>query len=81
MRSLWRIIASRWLGGHGSEALTADSALLELLMLGERMHTPLAFQVRRQSGVSPQAMMSGQHRDSPALDPVLDEKFGGGGSG
>jgi hypothetical protein len=36
MRSLWRMIALRWLGGQGSEALTDDSALLDLLTIGER---------------------------------------------
>ena len=29
MRSLWRILALQWLGGDGSEALTADSTILE----------------------------------------------------
>ena len=34
MRSLWRILALRWLGGDGSDALTADSAILEGLPYG-----------------------------------------------
>ncbi len=34
MRSLWRILALQWLGGEGSEALTADSAVLEGLPYG-----------------------------------------------
>jgi hypothetical protein len=34
MRSLWRILAMQWLGGEGSEALTADSAILEGLPYG-----------------------------------------------
>ena len=34
MRSLWRILALRWLGGDGSDALTADSAILEGLQYG-----------------------------------------------
>lgn len=32
MRSLWRSIAAQWLGGAGSDALTGDSALAELLL-------------------------------------------------
>ena len=32
MRSLWRMIAARWLGGQASDALTGDAALLDLLM-------------------------------------------------
>jgi hypothetical protein len=31
MRSLWRCMAVQWLGGQGSEVLTGDSALLDLL--------------------------------------------------
>jgi hypothetical protein len=34
MRSLWRILALQWLKGDGSEALTADSAILEGLPYG-----------------------------------------------
>jgi hypothetical protein len=55
MRSLWRILALRWLGGDGSEALTGDSAILEGL-LGEGR--PIgAFDVRREPQVSRQAIM------------------------
>ena len=32
MRSLWRVMAAQWLGGAGSEVLTGDSALLDLLV-------------------------------------------------
>ena len=35
MRSLWRMLALRWLGGHGSEALAGNSTMLEALMSGE----------------------------------------------
>jgi len=31
MRSLWRRIATRWLGGDASEALTGDTVLRDLL--------------------------------------------------
>ena len=55
MRSLWRILALQWLGGHGSEALTGDSAILEGLFGAGR---PLpAFDVRREPQVSRHAMM------------------------
>lgn len=59
MRSLWRMIALRWLGGQGSEALTDDSGLLDLLMIGERA-PPNGFAVSRRSGVSHHAINS-QH--------------------
>lgn len=77
MRSLWRMIASRWLGGQGSEALTGDSALLDLLMTGEQARSAAGFQVRRQSEVSRHAMMSRQDQDEATLAPMLDEKFSG----
>jgi hypothetical protein len=32
MRSLWRYMALQWLGGEGSEALSGDSALIDLLL-------------------------------------------------
>ncbi len=59
MRSLWRMIALRWLGGQGSEALTDDSALLDLLTIGESA-PPIGFEVSRRSGVSHHAMNSQQ---------------------
>jgi hypothetical protein len=34
MRSLWRLMALRWLGGEGSEALAGDSALIDFLPSG-----------------------------------------------
>lgn len=58
MRSLWKTIAVRWLGGQASDALTADATLLELLMPAES--EPPAFLVRRLSEVSHRAMMSQQ---------------------
>lgn len=63
MRSLWRVIAARWLGGHGSEALTRESALFELLMIGEAERSQTVFQVVRQTEVSHRAMMSPQDPD------------------
>jgi hypothetical protein len=32
MRSLWRFMALQWLGGEGSQALSGDSALIDLLL-------------------------------------------------
>ena len=77
MRSLWRMIALRWLGGQGSEALTDDSALLDLLMIGQSALTPLIFEVRRQSGVSHHAIMSRQVSDQAIVEAVTVEKSGG----
>lgn len=62
MRSLWRIIAARWLGGRASEALTGDSALLELLTIRDGGAQP-SFLVRRLPEVSHRAMMA-QHGES-----------------
>ncbi len=60
MRSLWRMIASRWLGGQGSPALTDDSGLIDLLLTGETERAPSAFRVSRQSAVSHRVLMVGQ---------------------
>ncbi|MGH7031121.1 MAG: hypothetical protein ACREE9_08470 [Stellaceae bacterium] len=80
MRSLWRMIASRWLGGQGSDGLTGDSALLDLLTIAEPGRAAPAFQVRRQSEISHRAMMSGQDHDRASPDPVLEESSRGQGS-
>jgi hypothetical protein len=45
MRSLWRFMASQWLGGEGSEVLTGDSALLDLLLPEQPVP---AFRMRRE---------------------------------
>lgn len=74
MRSLWRMIASRWLGGEGSDALTGDSTLRDLLTIAEPARTRPAFEVRRQSEVSHNAMMSRQDRDRAGLGPVFAQK-------
>jgi hypothetical protein len=57
MRSLWRILALKWLGGDGSEALTGDSTILEGLLDGGDARPMQAFDVRREPQVSHQAMM------------------------
>jgi hypothetical protein len=79
MRSLWRTIAAQWLGGQGSEALTGDSALLDMLMLAAHGRNQPAFRVSRQSQVSPHAIMSrrraGQADDEPAgAEGVRDDR-------
>jgi hypothetical protein len=75
------MIALKWLGGRGSDALTGDSALLDLLMTGEQARTPPTFQVRRRSEVSHHAMAARQDQNAPAREPVLDGEIGGDGSG
>lgn len=58
MRSLWRMLALRWLGGNGSEGLAGGSTILEAVMSGEHMRAAAVFDVRREPGVSHRAMMS-----------------------
>jgi hypothetical protein len=78
------MIASRWLGGKGSDALTGDSTLLDLLIESNRQPTPSVFEVRREPAVSHRAMMSRQDqdkdRDRQGFDPVSGGKFGAGNS-
>lgn len=57
MRSLWRKLALQWLGGEGSEALTEDSAVLDMIFADQARAAP-SFEVQRAAGVSHQAMMS-----------------------
>jgi hypothetical protein len=57
MRSLWRLIAARWLGGQASEALTGATAVNDFL-LRENTAEPPAFLVRRRSEVSRRTTMS-----------------------
>jgi hypothetical protein len=80
MRSLWRILALQWLKGDGSEALTADSAILEGLPYGgdvrcrddraDRVQLGLSGDValRHQGGVStsPWRVMSVGQSGTPA---------------
>jgi hypothetical protein len=56
MRSLWKMMAVRWLGGQASTALTAETAPLDGLLGGETAAP--AFLVRRAAEVSHHAMMS-----------------------
>jgi hypothetical protein len=57
MRSLWRRLALQWLGGEGSEALTEDSAVLDMIFADQARAAP-SFEVQRAAGVSHHAMMS-----------------------
>jgi len=70
MRSLWRMIAARWLGGQATDALTGDAALLDLLTPVDA-NAPPPFVVRRQSEVSHRAMMSQQDRAAPERETAL----------
>jgi hypothetical protein len=67
MRSLWRMLALQWLGGDGSEALSGDATVLDTLLFGEHGRAVLAFDVRRQGGVSHRALMT------PQADPISRE--------
>lgn len=60
MRSLWRIMALQWLGGRASEALTADSAILEGLFRGGRARDIGAYDVRPEPRVSHRALISAE---------------------
>jgi len=80
MRSLWRMIASRWLGGEGSPALTDDSGLIDLLLTGESARARPAFRVSRQSAVSHRVLMAGTDPASPepVPAPLIVEKSDSG---
>lgn len=71
MRSLWRMLATRWLGGQASDALTGDGVLLELLTAGDANPRP-AIQVRRQGAVSHHAIMSQHDPAEPNLEAALE---------
>ncbi len=62
MRSLWRILALQWLGGDGSEALTADLAILEGVYLKSSENAVL----RHQDGGSPWRVISVRQSENPA---------------
>jgi hypothetical protein len=67
MRSLWRFMASQWLGGEGSEALSGDSALIDLLLPAP---TAPSFRVVRSSQARAFAIST-----SPASDAAEREKI------
>ena len=75
MRSLWRILALQWLGGDGSEALTADSDILEGLPYSadarcrdNRVDREFSGDAlpRHQDGVSPWRVISVRQSETPA---------------
>jgi hypothetical protein len=57
MRSLWRALALQWLGGEGSEALAGSSTVRDMLFCNEPARAMQVFDVRREPGVSHDAMM------------------------
>src|SRR5579871_6119623 len=85
MRSLWKSLAVRWLGGRASEALVGEITPLELL-LSEAAPTAPTFAVRRLAAVSPRALLAQQPpealhgvaaADAPALPaPVATAQRG-----
>ena len=58
MRSLWRRLARRWLGGEGSAALDGDTAFLDLLLKGPEEPMAETYRVTRDAGASHRAMIS-----------------------
>ena len=72
MRSLWRMMAARWLGGEVSEALTGDTGLFDTIMqTGAQLEA--TFLVRRQSGISRQALMSQQTDAQPHVQTPIED--------
>jgi len=56
MRSLWRRLASRWLSGAGSAALSEDSAVLDAIF-ADRADPPDPFDVKRVAATAHRAPM------------------------
>jgi hypothetical protein len=73
MRSLWRILALRWLGGEGSDALTADSTLEGILTSGKRAQVADGFDVRRQPAALPQTLVAPSSEDRLKREIVNEE--------
>jgi hypothetical protein len=70
MRSFWRSIAARWLGGRASETLTGDSALDQLL--AAEMRAPV-FLVQRRSEVSHRAILLQAASEPQERETMVDE--------
>lgn len=73
MRSLWKDLALRWLGGEASAALAGDSPLRERLLPKTRAPAADAFRISRQPAVSdpPSATPgAGAQATIPADDPA-----------
>ena len=75
MRSLWREMAARWLGGPGADAVTGDAVLLDVLPVRDGRADP-AFLVRREPDTPhPRAMQ--QIRDKTGRDRAAAQFVGG----
>jgi hypothetical protein len=74
MHSLWRLMALRWLGGEGSEALTGDSALLDLLPSAEA--GPVFRVARDRRACTPASTASGAPGgvEREDLDPAVSRR-------
>ena len=81
MRSLWRILALQWLRGRGSEALTADSPILEGLFLSGHTRPIGTYDVRPEPQVSHQAIISAAPDDRIDPEDALEEVLRSGGPG
>jgi hypothetical protein len=73
MRSLWRMLASQWLGGNGSEALVGHSTVLESLISAEHAQSSPAFSVRQDPGVSHRAMLPASSGRALELEITMEE--------
>jgi hypothetical protein len=67
MRSLWRRLALRWLGGEGSDALGGEAALLDTLLGGQGEGVAEIYRVTREAGVSHRALLP---QSAGAPDPA-----------
>jgi hypothetical protein len=75
MRSLWKQMALRWLGGRASQRLTGDSRI-DALMAPVGVRTP-TFLVARRCEASPYAIMAQPDRDRTADQRAIDEALAG----
>jgi hypothetical protein len=86
MRSLWRTLASQWLGGDASEGPAAESAVLESLISGDLLQPTPAFSVLRDQEclTGEDEVSSGAHRSvgrpSHFALPAPGGVEGGGGA-
>ena len=67
MGSLWRVIAARWLGGEGSDALSGDADLLELLTAEDKGAQPV-FLVQRPTDMPPRPAGAARIAAQPDLE-------------
>lgn len=69
MRSLWRLMASRWLGG-GTEASAGDSPVADIL---RGAPTPAAFHVSRDPRARPSAGAPPRAAETPEREDLDHE--------